>query len=232
MNPANVARARGRRLKGHRLKQEGFFIMSAVMSLEPKSRMPQRRRGEALRQAVHAAVVAELVDRGYSGLTLEGVATRARAARTSVYRYWPSKEELVLDTIRPLMLPIEKPPFTGSIREDFLWMLHRMSQHMDTPVGLALHGLLGEGRRYPKIVRTVVEEMLEPRKRIMLEALRQAAGRGEISAGAVSLLPVHAAIGLVVLHGMQHFAAPTERDLVEIVDRAILPMLGLPGTGA
>src|SRR6266496_1702615 len=56
-----------------------------------------RRRGATLEQAIHAAVFNELAEVGYAAFTIESVANRARTGKGSIYRRWPTKQELVLD---------------------------------------------------------------------------------------------------------------------------------------
>src|SRR5690242_4950865 len=56
-----------------------------------------RRRGPALERAIHEAVLAELSEIGYAGLTIESVASRARTGKASIYRRWPTKQQLVMD---------------------------------------------------------------------------------------------------------------------------------------
>lgn len=197
------------------------------MVTEPAEGTARRRRGKLLRDAVFAAVVEELIDHGYSGMTVERVATRAQTGKTTVYRHWPTKQDLVLDTVRDIVRPIDDPPFSGSVREDFLIMLCSITSEMEADTWTALRSLLGEAHRHPEIVRVVFEELIEPRQRIMLESLRQAAARGEISASAVSLLPVQVAIGVVNLHLLQYGAVPNDRELIDLVDRAVLPILGV-----
>ena len=58
-----------------------------------------RRRGDALLGAIHAAVLDELADNGYAGLSIERVADRARTGKASIYRRWPTRMELVLDAL-------------------------------------------------------------------------------------------------------------------------------------
>src|SRR5436305_5253083 len=58
-----------------------------------------RRRGAALEDAIRAAAFAELTEVGYTAFSVEGVAARARTGKASIYRRWPTKQELVLDTL-------------------------------------------------------------------------------------------------------------------------------------
>src|SRR5215203_3127532 len=54
-------------------------------------------RGEATTEALRGAVRGMLEELGYQALTIEGVAARSGVAKTSIYRRWPSKAEMVFD---------------------------------------------------------------------------------------------------------------------------------------
>src|SRR5687768_13717083 len=64
---------------------------------------PRRRRpgGRAarVRAAAIAATLAELAESGYTALSLERVAQRAGVHKTTLYRRWGSREELVLEAM-------------------------------------------------------------------------------------------------------------------------------------
>lgn len=55
--------------------------------------------------AIISAVLAELADVGYGQLSMDGVARRARAGKSALYRRWPSKQEMVLDAVARVSLP-------------------------------------------------------------------------------------------------------------------------------
>ncbi|MDT4905972.1 MAG: hypothetical protein QOH52_3988, partial [Pseudonocardiales bacterium] len=59
----------------------------------------QRRRGAALEDAIREAAYAELTEVGYTAFSVEAVAARARTGKASIYRRWPTKQELVLDAL-------------------------------------------------------------------------------------------------------------------------------------
>ena len=62
-----------------------------------KGRAPQRRSDRARVAVLHAADDL-LVERGYAGVTIEGIAVRAGVAKQTIYRWWPSKFEILMDT--------------------------------------------------------------------------------------------------------------------------------------
>lgn len=99
------------------------------MPLKADAPVPSRRRGAALENALLDAAWDELVDRGYSGFTIESVAERAATSRAVIYRRWPSKPELVRATISHIgkREPVDIPD-TGSLREDVIELLRRANR--------------------------------------------------------------------------------------------------------
>ncbi|MFD4989580.1 TetR/AcrR family transcriptional regulator [Streptomyces sp. NPDC058374] len=70
------------------------------------------------RRAVLDAVLAELGERGYDGLTVESVAARAGVHRTTVYRRWGDVGGLLADVLDAAGDDDWGPPDTGSLEDD------------------------------------------------------------------------------------------------------------------
>src|SRR5258706_13042053 len=82
--------------------------------LEMSSRRPGGRSAR-VRQAVLDAAFAELGEKGYGGLSIEAVALRSGGAKTTVYRRWPTRDELVADALDSRSDRYEPVPGTGSL---------------------------------------------------------------------------------------------------------------------
>src|SRR5438477_13141160 len=87
---------------------------------------PTRRRGVDLETAILDATLDLLATSGVGSLTMEGVAAAAHTGKASVYRRWPSKEDLLVDAMRHGLPPLDEGPDTGSLREDLLALLRFM----------------------------------------------------------------------------------------------------------
>ena len=146
-------------------------------------------RSARVRSAVIAATLAELADRGYSGLTLDGVAARAAVHKTTVYRRWRSKEALVLDAMLEQASQTVAVPDTGSLRGDLLDLARRSVVIQTSPAGEAVvRTVAGEAPGNPEMAvasRRFWAERLELDQTI----LRRARDRGEI-APSTELRPV------------------------------------------
>src|SRR5438445_13559594 len=73
------------------------------MTVSPRGANDSKRRpggrSARVRQAVLDAAFAELGEKGYGGLSIEAVAQRSGVAKTTVYRRWPTRDELVDDAL-------------------------------------------------------------------------------------------------------------------------------------
>lgn len=70
--------------------------------------------------AIFRATIEELVRLDYGGLTFERIAARAGVNKTTLYRRWPKKAELVRASLIALTRSASPGPSTGSLRGDLL----------------------------------------------------------------------------------------------------------------
>ncbi|MFJ4667371.1 TetR/AcrR family transcriptional regulator [Kitasatospora purpeofusca] len=106
------------------------------------------RRSEAARLAVLNAADDLLVEVGFEGLTIEGIAAAAGVAKQTIYRWWKSKvdilfDNLVLDAATGLAWPAETPADPADLRA----YIHRFADFLDAaPAGKVLQALLGHAQ--------------------------------------------------------------------------------------
>lgn len=201
--------------------------MSAVRPLDAGRRPdgPLRRRGDALVTAIYQAVLEELAESGYPGLSIERVAERARTGKASIYRRWPHRLDLVLDTLDHSIPRLDDPPETGSVRTDLLEVMRRIAAAMNSRVGDATRACLVRPGTQDELSQAVRERLLAPRKAVMVEILRRGAERGEVRPDAATERV--AEVGPMLLHGelVQRGAPITDRAVVAIVDEVLMPLL-------
>lgn len=171
--------------------------------------------------AIHAAVIAELAEHGYAGFTVEGVADRAHVGKASIYRRWPGKEELVLDTLDALLPTFDDVPNTGAIRTDLLAAMRMMANALNGPAGTAVRGSqAGAEELYDAVHR----RLIEPRRQVLARVMRRAVARGEVRRDATKALIVDA--GPMLLQAeLLRTGGVSDRTVVGLVDDVLLPML-------
>jgi AcrR family transcriptional regulator len=132
----------------------------------PKGRAPHRRNEEARLRVLHAADDL-LAERGFSGVSVEGIAARAGVAKQTIYRWWPSKVDILLDTLiddagRKLVVP---EPDEGTPTERVSRYLRAFVKFLTRDdAGKVLLALLGEAQHDAETARVFHERYLEPRR--------------------------------------------------------------------
>jgi AcrR family transcriptional regulator len=141
-----------------------------------------RRTSGDVEEAILAATLEILDEAGFKDLTVEAVAARAGAAKTAVYRRWPSKVPLVVDALARSQ-PALVAPDTGDLRTDMiaLWK--------DLAIGgqRSIERLLPVVTSYlgtDDLMALVRERFFEPRLQAVRTVVARAAARGEIRADA------------------------------------------------
>ena len=95
-------------------------------------------RSARVRAAVLNATADVLAERGYDRLTFENVAAAAGVHKTSIYRRWPTKADLVLDAMLTRSDAVIAMPDTGRLDADILAFLQDVANNVTSPLGRAL----------------------------------------------------------------------------------------------
>jgi AcrR family transcriptional regulator len=121
-----------------------------------------------------------LVEAGYAGTSIDGIARRAGVGRPAIYRRWPSKAHLVHEAVFP---PLDLPEAgaTATLADELAMIVRgTVDLFADPAVRAAVPGLMTELRADPEL-QDVLASRLEhaARRRLREHTLRRAAGRGE-----------------------------------------------------
>ncbi len=183
-----------------------------------------RRRGDALETAILEAAWDELTAVGYSHVTMEGVAERARTSKAVVYRRWHNRAELILAALRQHIgeQKIELPD-TGSLRGDLLALLNKLAQNLEAIGAETIHGLMAE--YFVNVLPTVFTPGSQAGNAIMSILLARAAERGEVDLDKVTPRVATLAFDLVRNEVLSTHAPVPEAVIVEIVDQIFLPLV-------
>jgi AcrR family transcriptional regulator len=185
----------------------------------------QRPRVEGGREdEILDATVTTLAELGYDRLTMDAVATAAKASKATLYRRWSTKAELVADAIsRAKGCPMPEDIDTGSLRGDLISMSCGEGGFTEEMPMSVMAGLMTALHRDEDLKTAFQERFLAPRIAITNAVYRRAVGRGEIGPDAdVELLSV--TLPAIVVH--QAFVLgiePTEELVLRVIDNVIMP---------
>lgn len=177
------------------------------------------------REAELLAVTLELLqEHGYDRLSLDAVATTARASKATLYRRWPTKAELVLAAFVEGTAQVAIDPDTGSLRGDLLCLGESISAHVTLHAG-TIRAVLVEVSRSSDLAVIMQEQFLDQRKALMSRVLAKAVDRGEIKASAITedlwdVLP-----GYLIFRTVLTGRSPTPRTVRDLVDNVVIPSL-------
>jgi AcrR family transcriptional regulator len=192
-------------------------------------RRTARRRGDTLLNAIYDAVLAEMATRGFSGLTMEGVATCARTGKAALYRRWSCKEDLVVEALNQVLPSVDSPPDSGDLRTELAAVLAMMRDSVNSPAGCAILGIMAELDRDHDFVKTINERVLRPRKCSITAILERAAARGDIAPGIITPLVAETAPALVMMRVLCDGPPVSQQHIDEILDDVMMPLLSADG---
>lgn len=152
--------------------------------VQAKRRVKARvlERGAPVVRKVLAAAVSEVARSGYHGLRIEDVAARAGVNKTTVYRRWPTRQELVRDALLSITGEAYASPATGSLRSDLLAIARRTAALAAEPEYQALFRIFAAEGKDAELT-AIVRSLREAFEAVPREILAAAEARGEIAAG-------------------------------------------------
>lgn len=193
--------------------------------------VPQRRRGAALEDAIREAAFAELTEVGYTAFSVEGVANRARTGKASIYRRWPTKQELVMDA---LLVALPSPADCGidvelddsvSTVEALRRIARAIASVITSPAGDAMRAVKCEAMSDPELAKLVDERFQAPRRAAMLELLRRGVERGEVRPEAATPLVADVVPAILTHRVILARERLTEHDITDIIDHVFVPLV-------
>jgi len=189
---------------------------------------PQRRRGVALEDAIRQAAFDELSEVGYTAFSVEGVAARARTGKASIYRRWPTKQELVWDALNAALPAVnDEPAYDDSVTTvDALYEVARtVARVITSPAGDVVRAVKCEAMSDPELARLVDERFQAPRRAALLALLRRGVARGEVRPGAATELVADVLPAVLVHRVIMQRERLGEREIRKIMEQVLIPLV-------
>ncbi len=144
-------------------------------------RGPGRPRDERADQAIMTATLDLLSEVGPTGLSVEEVATRAGVGKTTIYRRFATKDDLMVAALATLndALPTTLPD--GSTRETLVGMVSGWWEHQtSSPTGQLFPRVLAHAKNNPRMFCSFYDQVIEPRREVYRTIIRRGIARGEL----------------------------------------------------
>ena len=203
------------------LTQGDQTTMTDVAAAGPR----QRPRVEGGREdEILDATVVLVAELGYDRLTMDAVATAAKASKATLYRRWSTKAELVVDAVsRAKGCPMPDDVDTGSLRGDLISISCAEGGFTsEMPMSL-MAGLLTALHRDNELERAFQERFVAPRQAVVARIYDRAVRRGEIAAGVDVELLSQTLPALMIHYSFILGIEPTDDLVLRVIDNVILP---------
>ncbi|TXS45112.1 TetR/AcrR family transcriptional regulator [Streptomyces sp. uw30] len=161
--------------------------MAAQKSVQPPP--SSTRRSEKSRRAIYDAALALVAEVGYPRTTIEGIAARAGVGKQTIYRWWSSKAEVLMEAFLDLgeqsaQSAGHEPyaiPDTGDLAADLKLVLRATVDELKDPRFEApSRALAAEGVVNEQLGREFVAKLLEPSLQLYVDRLRAAQEAGDV----------------------------------------------------
>jgi AcrR family transcriptional regulator len=155
-------------------------VYSATRDDQPARRGRGRPRDPATDQKITRAAADLMLLRGYDRTTVDDVADRAGVGKATVYRRWPSKEDLAVAAMETLYSAEMPEPDTGSVETDLAEGYRSVLAFVNTPEGEAfLRTSIAESVRDDRIA-ALYRASTERREQTSRVTFERAIARGEV----------------------------------------------------
>lgn len=177
--------------------------------------------------ALRQAALATLAEVGYDRLTMDAVAARAHAGKSTIYRRWPGKAELIVDALEGAKWFWELPN-TGSLAGDLKAVVETIACADNQIDARVVIGMATAGGCDAELRRVFKERLLEPQSASIRRVFERAVVRGEIPSDRDLDLLVLLLPSLMLRQLLISGEMPEVWFAQRIVDEVILPLATAP----
>jgi AcrR family transcriptional regulator len=146
----------------------------------PDKKLPGRPRSVKSHQAMLQATLELLAEVGFDAMSIDAIATRAGVGKTTIYRRYASKEELVADAIENVREEILLPD-TGTLQGDIDALIQNAAQITLSPLGRqTVAMIISSASSNAQFAQIYWTKYLQPRRKTFAIVLERAKARNEI----------------------------------------------------
>lgn len=184
-------------------------------------RGPGRPRSDATRCAILKAAYELLEEGGMAGFTIEGVAERSGSAKTTIYRWWPSRGVLAAEAVLGRLQSSDADADSGSVIEDLKRIMQNTADLFAGPTGCVVAGLIAESQSCSGTADAIMNPVILRRRQKGQELIARGIASGELKPD----IDVEAALDALFgpfFSRLMFGRVPYEKDYVERLAGTVL----------
>jgi AcrR family transcriptional regulator len=158
-----------------------------------------RPRSEEARRAVLDAAYRILEEEGIGGFSIDAVARRSGTARTTIYRWWPSRSVLAIASFRERFQPQIVVPRSGDAEADFRTLIASLTGALAGSAGSVAASVIAHAQSDKETQLLFREQFSEPLRRESTKVLQAGIARGQFREDLEIARVIDAFVGAVYL---------------------------------
>jgi AcrR family transcriptional regulator len=183
-------------------------------------------RIERTRRVVLEATIGLIAESGYGAVTVEAVAARSGVAKSTIYRHWPSRIELINDAFHELKPPVPLPT-EGDVRDRIVWLLENLARSLVASTwSSCLPALIDAAERDPD-ARELHYRLALAGRQTLVDLLEEGVRLGELPADLDAALIAEALAGPILLRRLMLHEPLDPTRVRDLVDQ-VLPRRSTP----
>jgi len=140
-----------------------------------------RPRNVATEKAILAASYDLLLEIGFGAVTVEKIAERAKVSKATIYKWWPNKAAVVMDSFLSAATARLPVPDTGSAINDIVIQASNLADFLTSREGKVINELIAEGQFDLKLAEEYRMRYFNPRRLDSRHILERGVQRGELA---------------------------------------------------
>jgi len=186
-----------------------------------------RPRDQGARRRILQAALDLMDETAFTQVTMEAIAERAAASKTTVYRWWPNKAQLAIEAFREAVAPELPLRDTGSLRKDLTTQMQNFARVLSGRGGRMLRSFLVAARCDPEVAEAFRSIWSDPRRAEAKSMLRQKQATGQLRQDADLDLVIDSLYGPLYYRFLVKNELPSQKYAESL---AALVILGLAAT--
>ncbi|MDJ0784659.1 MAG: TetR/AcrR family transcriptional regulator [Desulfosarcinaceae bacterium] len=158
--------------------------MTVSLQNGPPASTPRvgRPRSAASHEAILNAALSLLKEKGYRSVTIEGIASTAGVGKQTIYRWWRSKADIILEAFTRHTADQIAIPDCGNLQIDLQRFLTEAFDTLTREAGSIVRGLMSEALLDPNFAAAMRDTFIASRRSALRKILQNGVDRGELSA--------------------------------------------------
>ena len=139
-----------------------------------------RPRSETAHEAILKSALRLVTRRGFRAVTVNEIAADAGVGKMTIYRHWPNKAAVIMDSLVTLIGKESEFPKAGTALESIRLQLNLQVSLFRSQRGNLIRSLVGEAQSDADLAAAYHDRWLVPRRELVRDTILQAITEGSI----------------------------------------------------